>query len=81
MTILATRDQLIGSYAEQGAPTGTARCAADGVVNDPAVRPVLEQGAADPTAEPDAATTAAIQTAVQQIIASCVRTGKASSAA
>jgi len=81
LTILATRDQLIGSYAEQGAPTGTARCAADGVVNDPAVRPVLEQGAADPTAEPDAATTAAIQTAVQQIIASCVRTGKASSAA
>jgi len=79
LTLLATRDQLIGSYAEQGAPTDTARCAADGVVNDPTVRPVLEQGAADPTAAPDAATKAAVQTAVQQIITSCVRTGKAGS--
>ncbi len=81
LAILATRDQLIGSYAEQGAPTDTARCAADGVVNDPAVRPVLEQGAADPTSEPDAEATAAIRSAVQEIITSCVRTGKATSAA
>ena len=81
LALLATRDQLIGSYAEQGAPAATARCAADGVVNDPTVRPVLEQGAADPTSEPDASTEAAIKAAVQQIITSCVRTGKATSAA
>ena len=81
LALLATRDQLIGSYAEQGAPAATAQCAADGVVNDPTVRPVLEQGAADPTAQPDAQTQAAIQDAVKKIITSCLRTGKAGSSA
>jgi len=81
LALLVTRDQLIGSYAEQGATAATAQCAADGVVNDPTVRPVLEQGAADPTAQPDAQTQAAIQDAVKKIITSCLRTGKAGATA
>jgi hypothetical protein len=76
-----TRNQLLSSYLEQGAPRNVAQCAADGVVRDETVQPILEQSAKDPGAEPGADTIATLRSRVQDIVTSCVRTGKPGSTA
>jgi hypothetical protein len=81
LVLAANRDGVLGTFMEQGAPRDTALCAADGVVRDAAFQPLLQQSAADPTAEPDPATLATLRARVQQIVASCVRTGKAGNTA
>ena len=79
--LAVTRNQLLSSYLEQGAPRNVAQCAADGVVRDETVQPILEQSAKDPGAAPDAATLATLRSRVQDIVTSCVRTGKPGSTA
>jgi hypothetical protein len=81
LVLAANRDGVLGTFMEQGAPRDTALCAADGVVRDAAFQPLLQQSAADPTAQPDAATLANLRTRVQEIVSSCIRTGKATGTA
>ncbi|MFN8026207.1 MAG: hypothetical protein U0W40_07605 [Acidimicrobiia bacterium] len=76
LVLAITRNQLLSSFLEQGAPKKVAQCAADGVVRDSTVQPILEQSAADPTAQPDDATISALRTWLQEIVTSCASTGE-----
>ena len=54
LTVAAIRNQLLGSLAKQGAGIKVAACTANGVIADPAFRPLLDAAVADPSAAPDA---------------------------
>jgi hypothetical protein len=81
MTLLASRNELLGVFVDQSADRTAALCAADGTVRDPAFQPFLDLAAVDPTAQPDQQTIAALRAAVTRILTSCVKTGKATSSA
>jgi hypothetical protein len=81
MTLLASRNELLGVFMDQGAGGPAALCAADGTVRDPTFQPFLDLAAIDPTAQPDQQTIAALRATVTRILTSCVKTGKATSSA
>jgi hypothetical protein len=69
LAFAAVRDTFYASLLRSGAPSAAALCAADGLVRDPVIAPLL----AAPDEEPDAATLDAIRTQAVNIAAECAR--------
>ena len=63
----AGRDTLYAGLLQQGAASGVAECAADGLVRDPAFAPLL----ANPDAQPDDATLQTLRTRALAIAQGC----------
>jgi len=73
LTIVAVRNTLLATLARQGVTAGVADCTANGVVTDPAFRPVLDAAVADPNATPDEDTLGPLQHRILAIAATCAR--------
>jgi hypothetical protein len=73
LTVVAVRNTLLATLAQQGVTAGVADCTANGVVTDPAFRPVLDAAVADPNATPDADTLRPLQQRIFAIAATCAR--------
>jgi hypothetical protein len=72
-TVAAVRNELLGALAAQGVPTEAASCTANGVVADPAFRPVLDAAADRPDRTPDASILDPLQRRVVAIATKCAR--------
>ena len=67
LTFASLRDVFYEGLLEQGAPSKVAQCAADGIVQDPALAPVI----AAPYDDPDQETIAALRERVLGAVSSC----------
>jgi hypothetical protein len=72
-TVAAVRNQLLGELAAQGMPTKIASCTANGVVADPAFRPVLDAATAHPNRTPDSSILRPFQQRLLAIATACGR--------
>jgi hypothetical protein len=72
-TVAAVRNELLGALAAQGVTTKAASCTANGVVSDPAFRPVLDAAADRPDRTPDASILDPFQRRVVAIASACAR--------
>jgi len=73
LTVVAVRNTLLATLAGQGVTANVADCTANGVVTDPAFRPVLDAAVADPSATPDESTLRPLQQRIFAIAATCAR--------
>ena len=73
LTVAGIRNELLASLAKQGANIKVADCTANGVIADPAFRPLLDAAVANPSATPDANVLAQFQQSVLPIAAKCAR--------
>jgi hypothetical protein len=71
LTVAAVRNTFLAKLATQGVPVAVAGCTANGVVADPAFRPLLDVAAADPNAVPDADLLTPFQQSVATIATQC----------
>jgi len=74
-TVAAVRNELLGELAAAGMPTKVASCTANGVVADPAFRPVLDAAIAHPDRAPDSSILRPFQQRVLAIATACGRQG------
>ena len=72
-TVAAVRNQLLGELAAAGMPTKVASCTANGVVADPAFRPVLDAAIAHPDRTPESSILRPFQQRVLAIATACGR--------
>jgi hypothetical protein len=70
-TVAAVRNELLGDLAAHGTPAKVASCTADGVVADPAFRPLLEAAIAHPDRAPSTSILGSFQRRVLAIGAAC----------
>ena len=73
LTVVAVRNSLLATLARQGVTAGVADCTANGVITDPAFRPVLDAAVANPNATPDEDTLGPLQQRIFSIAATCAR--------
>jgi hypothetical protein len=73
LTVAVIRNELLASLAKQGVGIKVADCTANGVVEDPAFRPLLDAAVANPNATPDPSVLEPFQQSVLAIAASCAR--------
>jgi hypothetical protein len=73
LTVATARDELLAEFTKEGIGVPVASCTANGVVADPAFRPLLDQAAAHPNDQPDASVVAPLQQRVAQVAATCAR--------
>jgi hypothetical protein len=73
-TVAAVRNELLGDLAAGGTPPKVASCTADGVVADPAFRPLLKVATAHPDRTPGLSIIGPFQQRVLAIGARCART-------
>jgi hypothetical protein len=73
LTVATIRNQLLGSLAKQGSGVKVASCTANGVIADPAFKPLLDAAVADPNAVPDASVVDRFQQSVLTIASECQR--------
>jgi hypothetical protein len=71
LTVAAARNTFLAKLATQGVGVAVASCTANGVVADPAFRPILDAAVADPTAVPDADLLTPFQQHVTTIATQC----------
>jgi hypothetical protein len=71
LTVATARDELLAEFAKQGIGVPVATCTANGVIDDPTFRPVLDATTAHPNDEPDASVLAPLQQRAVQIAATC----------
>jgi hypothetical protein len=71
LTVAAVRNTFLAKLATQGVSVAVAGCTANGVVADPAFRPLLDAAAADPNAVPDAVLLTPFQQSVASIATQC----------
>jgi hypothetical protein len=72
LSFAAGRDTLYAGFLQNGLPSKTASCAAEGVVEDPAFAPLLAQ----PDQQPDDATVSELRTRASAIVQRCVTSGR-----
>jgi hypothetical protein len=73
LVFAASRDELFAELLKQDVDVKVAVCASDGVVRDPAFKPVLDAATNDPDAAPSDDTISAIRARVPQILQGCVK--------
>ena len=73
LTVAAFRNQLLATVVKEGADLKVANCTANGVIRDPAFRPILTASVADPSAMPDADQVKLLQQSVLKIATSCAK--------
>lgn len=71
LTVAGVRNALLATMAEQGVGIKTADCTANGVVSDPAFRPILDAAVADPNATPESSVFEPFRQSVLAIAAEC----------
>lgn len=71
LIVADVRNTLLATLTEQGVGIAPAQCTANGVVRDPAVRPLVDATVADPNATPDPALLASVRQRVVAIAAEC----------
>lgn len=71
LTVVGVRNGLLATLAGQGLDIETADCTANGVVQDPTFRPVLDAAVADPSGTPDSSLLTPFQQRLPAIAAMC----------
>jgi hypothetical protein len=71
LTVVDVRNTVLATLAQQGVSTAAAGCTANGIVADPAFRPVLDAAVADPNATPSADLLQPLQQRILTIAAQC----------
>jgi hypothetical protein len=72
LVFVASRDELFAELLKQGIDVKVAVCASDGVVRDPAFKPVLDAGTTNPDAAPSDDVINAIRARVPGILQECM---------
>jgi hypothetical protein len=67
------RNEVLREIVSAGASVATGECVATGLVRDPAMQPILDQAAADPSASLSDADTKVVQQKVASLAASCIK--------
>ena len=73
LTVAAFRNQLLATVLKEGASVKVGDCTANGVIADPAFRPILAASVADPSANLDADQVKLLQQSVLKIATSCAK--------
>ena len=73
LTVAAFRNQLLATVIKEGANLKVGNCTANGVIRDPAFRPILTASVADPSAMLDADQVRLLQQNVLKIATSCAK--------